>query len=274
MTGPDPVAHPVTDPTTAAQDAQDALARLFARCAAIADDWEGPQPDKWRAMLTDTLAEPALQTDAARAAFEQQLVTALASGWRPGHDALFWVAPSAFGWDTDPATLLRHGAPGERLRLALAEQRTFDQQVDRLRFLQRYIAGRLRRPELPSDEELLYRVPHAVDMARRFPTWTATVTDLSALDRWTTRYVTLPKARALPAPGDTRPWSPDVESNRALVWIVIGTVILLSAIAILSRIGEKRGPPPRAQMSFSNTEPVTAHPASAPAVRPTEQGDD
>lgn len=160
MTGPDPVTHPVTDSTTVAQDAQDALTRLFARCAAIADDWEGPQPDKWRAMLADTLAEPTLQSDVARAAFEQHLVTALASGWQPGHDAVFWVAPSQFGWDTDPAALLRHGPAGERVQQALAEQHTFDQQVDRLRFLQRYIAGRLRRPALPSDEELLYRVPH------------------------------------------------------------------------------------------------------------------
>jgi|GEM_PF-4591218 len=160
--------------------------RSLAELGDAADD------EQWPELLHRTLADPRLDSIAARNLFEQHIASMLSDGWRQGHDGLFVAAVKIFNWGDDQRRLLRIGHAGFRLNQAINEYATFLQQPAPVIREQNKSIARLRNPALPSQRELASLTETATLLATRFPSWMALVTDVAALPHWQRAELDLP----------------------------------------------------------------------------------
>lgn len=138
----------------------------------------------WKPVLQGCLNDDILLNLTARTLFEARIAHLLASGWRPGHEALFVVACEAFGWTLDHRRILQFGAAGAKINQAIVEWEIFEalppnahSTVDQLiRFMR----------ETPEPKRMVGRKDLMVfhQFAGRFYNWFELVIDRKTLENW------------------------------------------------------------------------------------------
>jgi hypothetical protein len=186
--------------------------------------------------LESSLHDPRLMHIAARDIFEWHVASLLASGWRPGHEALFLAAGRVFNWSEDRRRLARFGRAGDVLNRAIDERTMFGQQPEKARRLQREIIVRLRDPVRPSRRELIKSMALAEWLMTRFPVWIPLITGTENLEAWRSLDREVPRWRrrlAFSAPRPPRSVNapPTARSNGA-PWLLI-----LAVISIVRALG-------------------------------------
>ena len=151
----------------------------------------------WRDRLQRSLDDPRLLSIAARDIFEWHVAELLASGWKPGHEAIMVAATLVFVWHDDPRRLVRFGWVGDILNRAIIEQALFDQQPESTKKRLRDLIARLRDPIVPSNAELITKLPRIEMILSWFPTWLPLITSMESLQRWRELNLRIPKWRRL-----------------------------------------------------------------------------
>lgn len=187
----------------------------------------------WLEALRAALDDERLLNFDARLRFEQALAHLLASGWRSGHEVLFPVAASVFGWDQDRRTLGRLGQAGRLLDLALEERAGFASQDVQTRAHQREALALARRPEAVDDSMIVRVAPVLEQMAQRFPYWLPVIAPSEKVSQWRARHVE--KGRPFevvePAPPPARGFPH---------WL---KVVVMAVVVLVANLGSGRAPP-------------------------------
>lgn len=144
--------------------------------------------DAWRAAIEARFADEELINIDARIYFEAYVASMLASGWRPGHEALFVAAKDAFAWDGDRRRLWQLGQGGRFLDQAIEERHVFDALPAEEQVRMRELARMLRQPDIPATRRIQAAMPDMERMLARFPALMAVVADMEKVERWRTVY--------------------------------------------------------------------------------------
>lgn len=142
----------------------------------------------WRAAIEARFADEELINIDARIYFEAYVASMLASGWRPGHEALFVAAKDAFAWDGDRRRLWQLGQGGRFLDQAIEERHVFDALPAEEQVRMRELARMLRQPDIPATRRIQAAMPDTERMLARFPALMAVVADMEKVERWRTVY--------------------------------------------------------------------------------------
>lgn len=205
--------------------------------------------------LKSCLEDPRLVSIAARDIFEWFVAELLASGWRPGHEALLVAASRVFGWQDDQQRLARFGRVGEILNRAITERSIFDNQPEKERSRQRNLIARLRDPSPPSHGELIAHMALAEWLMTGFPIWLQVITSMENLQRWREldRQVPAWKRRlSLQASKSSTP-SPSARppASSGINWRWSILVLLFVVIRTLSGLSSSSAPEPVARTNRS-----------------------
>lgn len=197
----------------------------------------------WHDALRAALADERLLNFDARLRFEQALAHLLATGWRSGHEVLFPVAASVFGWDQGRRTLGRLGQAGRLLDLALEERAGFASQDVETRAHQREALALVRRPEPVADSMIVRAAPVLEQMAHRFPYWLPVIAPSDKIDLW----------RARQGEGTGRPFEVEDTAPPAAPrfawdwrWLLAGLVVLFIVFTARVQDAPRRPPVQRA----------------------------
>ena len=209
------------------------FADFLLRAGAIAHERPVTPEAPWQRELRASLDDPRLINITARETFERRVADLLASGWRPGHEALLVAAVNVFGWSGDRRRVFSLGRSGARLDAAIDESATFDLQPDAQRNSQRRLIERLRDPKPPGTRELVRHSATLETLVARFPAWLALITDVDNIVRWGEQNDKLPKwRRALTFTGLRKPAGGSYEHQRK-GFINWGWLIVLGLVALI-----------------------------------------
>ena len=182
--GPAPMVDLLLDTVPPEAAAGEVFSGLLAELAALSSAAGWSSDKLHQDKLLRCLDDPRLLSIAARDIFEWYVAECLASGWRPGHEALLVAATQVFSWDNDPRRLARFGWVGDALNRAIVERAGFDQQAESERKAQRDLIARLRDPAPPSHGELIAKMPLVEWVISHFPTWLPLITNMENLRLW------------------------------------------------------------------------------------------
>lgn len=213
------------DAPPAPADAAGIFGEFLARCAAI-DAARRALAAPWREQLEISLANPRLHDLAAREQFEQQIADLLASGWRPGHEALFVAAIETFGWEADLHRVRQLGRTGMLLDAAIKERASFTEQAGVRRYAQGRLIARLRDATPPTTRELLRHKALVKRLPASYPHWLPLITSTANIAQWRQLAARLPAWKHSLKLVDWR-WRLSAEATLILC-------VLLSAIVILA----------------------------------------
>lgn len=215
------------EPDAADSDEQLAAA-MFARLQEAASRFSAQgrreDPDAWREALDQCLDDEMLFSIGARFAFEERIVHYLSDGWRPGNEALFNAAITAFAWDAERRGLQRFGPAGALLGQAIDEQADFEQQAIGVRALQSKLVMRLRWEDVPEEAELRYNHTEFLSLVHRFPALMHVTANNLNLERWLLAYQSLP-ADAFDATARTSHWTSEVLPGLVLIIVLLIFVV-------------------------------------------------
>lgn len=232
------------------------FADFLLRAGAIAHERPVTPEAPWQRELRASLDDARLINIIARETFERRVADLLASGWRPGHEALLVAAVNIFGWSGDRRRVFSLGRSGALLDAAIDERATFDLQPDDQRDRQRRLTERLRDPKPATTRELVRNGPTLETLIARFPTWLALITDVDNVVCWRERHDRLPKwRRALTFTGLRKPAGHSFEhQGKSFNWawvIVLGLVGLIRFMAHDGG-GDTSAPPPDMAANYFN----------------------
>ena len=145
-------------------------------------------PDAWHDLLCVCLDDDELINIDARMQFEGGIVHMLASGWRPGHEALFPAAVAAFDWAGDRRRLALFDADGDLLNNAIDERAMFNNQAIAVRSVQERIAMLLRREHQAHWREIVQCMEELCKMQAYFPALLMVVTNAANVAYWHAQY--------------------------------------------------------------------------------------
>lgn len=246
------------------------FADFLLRAGAIAHERPAAPEAPWLRELRASLDDARLINITARETFERRVADLLASGWRPGHEALLVAAVNIFGWSGDRRRVFSLGRSGAMLDAAIDEHATFDLQPDAQRDRQRQLIERLRDPRPPGTRELVRNGPTLETLIARFPTWLALITDVDNIVRWREQHDKLPRwRRALTFTRLRKPAEHSYEHQRpGFNWgwlIVLGLVALIRFLAHDGGGGTSTAPPDEATKYFDrgNQQLTDGDPKSA-----------
>lgn len=181
----------------------------------------------WREQLSVSLADPRLLEISAREQFEQHIADLLASGWQPGHEALFVVAIEAFGWETDLHRVRQLGRAGIRLDAAIQERASFSEQATVRRYEQGLLISRLRDATPPTLRELLRHKALVKRLPVSFPHWLPIITSTDNIAQWRRLASNLPAWKHSLKLIDLRWW---ISTEATLIlWLLLLSLIILAA---------------------------------------------
>lgn len=224
----------------------------------------------WYEALRAALDDERLLNFDARLCFEQALAHLLASGWRSGHEVLFPVAATVFGWDRDRRTLGRLGQAGRLLDLALEERAGFASQDAQTRAHQREALALVRLPEAVADRMILRLAPVLEQMAQRFPYWLPLIGPSDKIGQWRARHVEKGRPFEVVEPA----MAPAAPARGIPHWL---WMVVLAAGVFLANLGAGPAPPPAydtgevGQMIRQLVEPGPSAPDGAPVQPPPRE---
>jgi len=197
----------------------------------------------WHDALRAALADERLLNFDARLRFGQALAHLLATGWRSGHEVLFPVAASVFGWDQDRRTLGRLGQAGRLLDLALEERAGFASQDVQTRAHQREALALVRGPDPVADSMIVRVAPVLEQMAQRFPYWLPVIAPADTIDLWRARH-----GEGKGRPFEVEDMAPPAPPRFAWDWrwLLAGLVVLVIVFMALMQDTPRRPPVQRA----------------------------
>ena len=138
----------------------------------------------WEAALRRLLADPRLLDLSARLMFEVTIADQLAAGWKPGHDTLFDIAASVFGWESDAWRVEQLGQAGIVIARTLEQRYLFDCQEDAAYKVSRTVLVGLRLSGPPMTMRLRTEMPHFESMLQHFPDLVAVTAGRENVERW------------------------------------------------------------------------------------------
>ncbi|KQZ34270.1 TonB family protein [Duganella sp. Root1480D1] len=166
------------------QLANQAFEKFSSQAADLVERGPAHLPASWKRLLQGGLNDDTLLNLTARTLFEDRIAHLLASGWKPGHEALFVVACEVFDWALDSRRILQFGETGAKINDAINEWKlfealhpnaysTFDQLI---RFVR----------ETPEPERMAGRKDLMVfhQFAGRFNNWLDLIIDREILEKW------------------------------------------------------------------------------------------
>jgi hypothetical protein len=206
-----------------------------------------------RDKLLRCLDDPRLVSISARDIFEWYVAEVLASGWRPGQEALLVAATRVFAWHDDPRRLVRFGLVGDILNRAIIEREAFDQQAESAKKAQRDLIARLRDRVPPSHGELIAKMSVIEWTLSRFPAWFPLITSMENLRQWRELDRQVPSWRRRLSFQKTPSIKPLVTHGGTTPrWIIV-----ISIIAIIRLVGA---------LTNSNSPPPIVSTSGAPSV--------
>ncbi len=170
----------LADPDQLAAEAFEAFQLGFAGLGEDAREDAGP----WQDWLRRCLDDDRLLNIVARTIFEARVAHLLASGWKPGHNAMFLAAINVFGWDRDQRRLRQFGYAGARVDQAILEQHLLDALPPADQRLKGQLFELLRSGEIPEDEQLRRQIAHVERVARDYPALVHLVVGVDNVERW------------------------------------------------------------------------------------------
>ncbi|MRV75155.1 hypothetical protein GJ700_25905 [Duganella sp. FT92W] len=179
----------------------DVFEAFIAGCSGLAQGRTLHDAPAWEQHLRTCLHDDRLVNLAARAIFEARVLHLLAGGWRPGHETLLEAAADVFEWRSDRHRLRRFGHAGAIVDRAIDERSMFDNQDGELKSVQRQVIQRLRDSDTPDPGQLRNDMPHAEQLAARFPTWLELVASADNLEQWRLAHAALPAVAQPPGYG-------------------------------------------------------------------------
>ena len=234
---------------------------VFADFLRRADDIAQERPvtpdAPWQRELRASLGDPRLINIVARETFERRVADLLASGWRPGHEALLVAAVKIFDWSGDRRRVFSLGRSGAMLDAAIDERATFDLQPDAQQEDQRRLIERLRDPKPPGTRELVRNSATLATLIARFPTWLALITNVDNIVQWREKNDNLPQwRRRLTFTGLRKPADQSYEQQKkgGINWgwlIVLGVIALIRFLAHDGSGGTSSSKPDEATKYFN-----------------------
>lgn len=192
--------------------------------------------------LLRCLDDPRLLSISARDIFEWYVAELLASGWRPGQEALLVAATRVFAWHDDPRRLVRFGLVGDILNRAIIEREAFDQQAESAKKAQRDLIARLRDQVPPSRGELIAKMSLIEWTLSRFPAWVPLITSMENLRQWRELDRQVPSWRRRLSFQKTRGVMPPVTLGGTTPrWIIVFSIIIL--IRLVGVLTSSNSPP-------------------------------
>lgn len=216
-------------PPSAVRLGADVFARFQGAAAELLAAGKHGDPAAWQAALKARFADDELVNIDARICFEAWVAAMLASGWRPGHEALFVAAADAFAWAGDRRRLWQLGQAGRFIDQAIEERQLFDAQPTTDRARMRDLAKLLRQEAPPNTRRIRAAMPDVERMLGRFPALMSIVASMDNVERWRTLYREAGGAQivAEPAPAAPEPVAP---KRRFSTWQGILFFLALTAL--------------------------------------------
>lgn len=195
-----------------------------------------------RNKLLRCLDDPRLLSISARDIFEWYVAELLASGWRPGQEALLVAATRVFAWHDDPRRLVRFGLVGDILNRAIIEREAFDQQAESAKKAQSDLIARLRDRTPPSHGELIAKMSVIEWTLSRFPAWFPLITSMDNLRQWRELNLQVPSWRRRLSFQKTRGIIPSVRFGAATPrWIIV--LFIITIIRVVGALTSSSSPP-------------------------------